>query len=392
MNKYTTAAILAACLVGPAWAVYAPVPEEELGQKLTAKLTAGIFHDSNIFGASTGAIDSMVYRLSPSFALNTSLTDQTFFSASYALTYDYVEDRPSNTDLISHAVSARLAHSFSQRSNIDITETFSIVESPESLLAGIPLNADQSFKSNQFDGRYVTGLTEQLSLTLKGRSVILRYDTPALASALDRNEVLLGAVVDLEVSPITKIAGEYRFQDVSYETAGNLKDKQSNFLLGGFDMTPSQQSTFSLRGGMEFRSRDGAPDTDSPYVEVTGRYAYSEKSYLSGGYILTFEEVSNIARYTDIQVNRLFLNVEHALTAKLTGSMMYTVEPSELKARPGTGPNAEETTQRLGLALTFRPNRQTTIAAQFDVDNTASDDPARDLQRTRIGIDIRYTF
>lgn len=392
MKKLSVAAFATACLAGPAWAVYAPIPEEDLGQTFTARVTAGIFYDTNIFGGSAGEVESAVYRVSPSFGLNTSLTDQTFFSAGYTLNYDYVEDRPGNTDLISHALTARVAHAFSSRSNIDLTESYSIVESPESLLAGLPLNADQSFKSNQFDARYTTGITEQLGFTLKARSMIFAYDTPSLARALDRSETLLGVALEMEVSPVTKMVGEYRYQDVSYDTSGSQKDKVSDFLLGGFDFAPSEKMSLSLRGGMEFRSRAGAPDDDSPYAEVTARYDYGERSYFAAGYVLTYEEVSNIARYVDVQVNRLFFNMEHAVSAKVVGSLMYNVEPSTLQGRPGVGADADEVTQRFGAALTYLPNRKMRVTAQFDVDNTASDDPIRDLDRTRFGIDVRYQF
>ena len=38
-----------------ALAVYAPIPEQEQGKALTYRLGASVYHDSNIFGAATGA-------------------------------------------------------------------------------------------------------------------------------------------------------------------------------------------------------------------------------------------------------------------------------------------------------------------------------------------------
>ena len=42
----------------PAWAVYAPVPEQDQGKAWTVSLTGGISEDTNIFAA-RGAIDSV---------------------------------------------------------------------------------------------------------------------------------------------------------------------------------------------------------------------------------------------------------------------------------------------------------------------------------------------
>jgi len=50
-----------ACMPAIALAIYAPIPEQEQGKALTYRLGASAYHDSNIFGAPSGAIDSMVY-------------------------------------------------------------------------------------------------------------------------------------------------------------------------------------------------------------------------------------------------------------------------------------------------------------------------------------------
>lgn len=375
-----------------AWAVYAPIPETAQGRALTATLAASVFHDSNIFGGATNEIDSMVYRVSPSLAFNSSLTDQTFFSAGYGVSWDHVADRPGKTDLFSHALNVRLAHAFSPSTSIDISDSFQIARNPESLLAGVPLNTDQSFKSNQLDGRLVTSASERLGFTFKGRNMIFKYDNDALAASLDRTETLLGASADLRLNPTTKLLGEYRYQVINYDKAGALKDKESHFLLGGVDYAAGPKLALTGRAGVEFRQREGAPDENSPYIEVSGRYAYGELSFFSGGYILTFEEASNVALYTDTKVNRFFVNVQHAFTPTLVGSAMFNYEPSTLQGRPGLSPDRDETTVRTGLALTYLAVRNWSVSATLDFDRVDSDDPSRDYDRTRIGASGRYTF
>ncbi len=91
----------------PAWAVYAPIPESDQGKAWSVKLSAGAYHDSNIFGASSGEIDSMVYSVSSLLAVNASVTARTFVSASYKLSLDRIEDRPGDNTLDSHDLSLR---------------------------------------------------------------------------------------------------------------------------------------------------------------------------------------------------------------------------------------------------------------------------------------------
>lgn len=376
----------------PVWAVYAPIPEEELGQAFTVRIGGGVYHDSNIFGGATGEISSMVYRLSPSVSYNSSVSPQTFMSASYDFNYDNVVDRPLNKSLSSHFLKGRIAHSINPRSEIDFNVSYSMVENPESLLAGVPLNTDQSFNNSQVDFSYSGTLTQRIGFTFKGRNSTFAYDLANLSAQLDRNAFLFGFTTDFAYSEATKLLSEYRFQDVSYDSGGGLKDKKSNYFLYGFDHSPNEKTTISVRAGMEKRSRSGASDDDSPYAEITGSYRYNENSFISAGYIRTIEESSNVDIYTDVEVNRFFVNVQHAITSQVFGSMLYNVEPSVLKGRATISPDRDEVTQRVGFALTYRPARHWTVAGTVDLDITESDDANRDLDRDRVGVDVRYTF
>lgn len=384
-------------LLGGTWAashlgaVYAPIPEQEQGKDFSASVRVGVAHDSNIFGAATGAVSSSVYTVEPSLKFNTSLTDQTFFSASYRLTLDRMEDRPGDQTLDSHDLNVRLAHAFSQATNIDVSDNYTVSKNPESLLAGIPLNTDQSFKRNQVDGRLVTTLGERVSATFKARSVHYRYDNATLGASLDRTETLAGAAVTYTVVPELKAVGEYRRQDVSYRTAGANKDKQSNFLIGGLDYELAKKLTASGRVGGEWRERDGEGDTDTPYVELSAKYDYAEKSYLTGGYMHTIEEASNVARFTDTRVNRLFVNVQHSVSALIVTSTSLTYEPSTLLGRAGVA-DVDETTTRFGFAMSYLPTKNWTVSATFDNDRVNSDDPNRELKRTRYGVTATFAF
>lgn len=405
--KLASVFLVSSALAGlPAHAVYAPVPTHEQGKAWTVSLTGGSYYDSNVFGAASGEIDSLVWTASSAIAFNASVTDQTFLAARYGATLDYVVDRPDHKDLLSHDLFARVAHAFSPKTTIDFYDTYTISKNPEELLPGTQgnapggvVNTDQSYKRNELNGRFTTAVTEKGEVTLKARTTDYRYDNARLGENLDRVENLFGVTGAYALLPETKLVAEYRFQTIRYDnesTSGvagfSNKDKDSHFVLAGVDHTVGPKLSASARLGAEFRERKGDRSEDAPYAELSGRYAYLPKSYVAAGYAYTLEENSNVDAYTDTQVNRLFVNVEHTLTAMIVASGSLTYEPSTLQGRRGVSPDRDETTTRFGAGLTYLAPKNWSVTATLDVDNVDSDDPNRDLERTRVGVRASYVF
>lgn len=381
----------AALFPAVSFAVYAPIPEQDQGKALSYRLGASVAHDSNIFGAATAEIDSMVYSITPSISYNGSIDDQTFLSASYDLSLDHFVDRPGKKNLTSHTLTARIAHAFSSTSNVDVSDSYQVSKNPQSLLAGLPLNTDQSFKMNQLNARFVTALNPKTNLTLKYRNLDFAYDLASLAAQLDRMEHLAGVEAAFSLLPETKLVGEYRYQNVGYSEGSASKDKRSHFLLAGVDHIPSQKLTLSARAGFEDRTRDGEADTTAPYAELSTRYAYSDSSFVAAGYVYTLEEASDVLRFTDTKVNRFFVNVQHRLTPLISASGSVTWEPSQLQGRAGIV-DVDETTSRVGFALSWLPTKNWVVSATIDSDQVKSDDPTREQDRTRFGVSARFSF
>lgn len=377
--------------VSPAWAVYAPIPEQEQGKDLVISAKAGISHDSNLFGASTGAIGSAIWELSPRVSYNASVTDQTFLSGSYRLTLDQFDNRPGDKLLDSHDVSLRVAHAFSKVTNIDVNEAYMASRNPESLLAGIPLSPDQSFTRNQLDGRFVSPVTAKIGITLKARTVYYSYRNATLGRSLDRIENLYGAAGEYALLPEMKGVLEYRRQDVFYRKLGETKNKASDFVMGGLDYDVAQKVTLTSRFGFEARRRSAERDTTLPYAEISGKYDYTKTSFITGGYAYTFDETSDTARFTDSKIHRLFVNAQHSVTALIVASASLGYEPSQLQGRRGQV-NVDEATTRAGLALSYLPKKNWLITASYDYDRVRSDDAARSMLRNRVGLSANYTF
>ena len=392
-NKPLAQALVVIALLFPplARAVYAPIPEQDQGKALAVRLGASIQHDSNIFGSASGEISSMVYSASAGLAYNGSVTAQTFVSAGYDVQVDHVRDRPGKQNLANHTLSARLAHAFSDATNIDVSDRYLVAKNPQSLLAGVPLNTDQSFAMNEFNTRFTTATSEKVGLVFKFRHMAMAYETAALAAQLDRREDIAGIEASIKLLPSTKFVGEFRHLDIAYDAAGALKDKRSNFLLVGLDHNPSEQVTVSARAGYEDRTRAGADDTSAPYAEVSARYAYAEGSFLSGGYLYTLEEPSDVVRFTDTSVNRFFVNVQHRLSGLVTASASVSYEPSQLQARTGFS-DLDETVVRTGAAVSWTPNKNWIVSATLDLDRVDSDDASRGQDRARVGVAAKFSF
>lgn len=390
--KFTYALIAGGLIaVLPVRAVYAPIPEQEQGKDLTVTVAGGVSYDSNIFGGATDAISSTVFEVAPRIAYNASITDQTFFSASYALTLDNFERRPGQKLLDSHDVTLRLAHAFSKSTILDLTNDLMLARNPQSLLNGVALNTDQSFTHNQFDAHVTTPLTPKLKTELKARSSYTKYRNGAIGRLLDRIENLYGVAADYAVLPEVKAVAELRHQDVYYRKLGESKNKYSNYVMAGADYDVAKKLTLSGRLGAEWRQRLGAENTAAPYAEFSGRYAYAEKSFITTGYAYTFDESSDPTRFTDEKLNRFFVNVEHSLTALIVASASADYEPGVLEGRLGQA-NLNETSSRYGAALSYLPTKNWTVSVSYDFDDTHSDDQSRTTQRHRVGVNASYTF
>lgn len=394
LTHFPRALGLFGCLVWAglvARAGYAPAPAIDTGKDFTLSLSAGLTHDSNVFGSAENRIQTMVYRLAPKADYAASVTDQTFVAASYQLTADYFDNRPGEKTLLSHDVMARIAHAFSRVTNVSLGDSFVIAKNPESLLAGIPVNTDQSYRRNQFDAIFTTAPGRRTGLTVKGRSVYYDYRSATLGGNLDRTENLFGVAGNYALLPETKAVAEYRHQEVAYRNASGNKNKQSDFFLAGADYAPGPKLSAGARLGVEFRRRDGERGDTVPYAEVSGKYDFGERAFVSGGYIYTLEESSDVTRFTDTQVGRFFVNAQHPLTARIVASASVTFEPSQLQGRRGQS-NLDERTTRLGAAMTYLAAKNWSVAASYDYDHIASDDRGRRQVRHRAGVNATYAY
>ncbi len=390
MKKASLIPLLVA-LQSTLFGVYAPIPEQEQGKAVVLSMESGFHYDSNVLGSPVNEVDSSVFTVSPGIKYNASLEEQSFFEASYKLNALLYSDRPTEDKLYNHFFNVRFRHTFSPALILEVSDSLSFIDSPESFLLGLPLQTNQSNDINQFDISLAAELSKRTNMVLKYRNMNFAYDDAQVAPVLDRNDNLFGLQFGYDWTPEASMVFEYRFQDRAYGSNSALKDSDSNFFLFGIDWVPSPAFQLNGRLGVDDRQQEiGTGDTNF-YGQLTGIYEYNSDSFLA--FSVTYEtlETSSPIQFSGEETLSFLFNVQHALTSKifLAGSIYY--DSADLVAQAATA-SINDNTVRLGLSAIYQPTRNWSVIFSYDFDDTGSDDNFRTETRSRVGISARYTF
>jgi len=212
-----------------------------------------------------------------------------------------------------------------------------------------------------------------------------------LGGELNRFENLYGLEFDYSLLPNLKVAGEYRHLDVDYRSNPSENDKHSDFLMAGFDYKVGPKLTASARMGGEHTRREGLSDETTPFAEIAFKYDYAVGSFISAGYTYDLEETSDPVLFSDERTNRMFVNIQHAITAVIVTSASLEYAPATLIGRPGQANIPEDSTQA-GLALTYLPTRNWTVTASYDYNFVDSGISYRGMNRSQIGVRATVIF
>lgn len=381
-------------LVSQALAVYAPIPEQEQGNAFSGSLTGGVYYDSNIFGSQDGRVSSVVGEIRPHADYNQSLTDQTFFSVDYDLQVLIFANRPGSDDVITNnRLNARVDHTFAPNLFASISDSFAYIQNPESaVIAGAPLQTDQSYFFNRVELAADWDVTEIWSLGAKYRNQFWFYDDNALANQLDRVMHTAGIDAGYVFLPELTLVGEYRFEFNDYCDNSPPKDSLSNFILAGLDYNLAERLMLMLRGGAELRVRFDNPNRNSPYGEVTAVYELTERSYISGALTYGIFETTDTSQFLDQENLDAQLNIEYFITPLIAVSGSAFYQYAQLNGRPWVAADANEYTYRAGVGITFLPTDNWAIWIDYDYDFVDSQVNGRNQVRNRVGGYARYTF
>ncbi len=353
MNKAKLLLLLLA-LPTTLFGVYAPIPEQEQGKALVLSLETGYLYDDNILGSPVDEIGSSVFAVIPGVKYNAAIEAQSFFQASYKLNALFYSDRPTEDKLYNHFFNVKYSHTFSPTLILEVSDAYSLIDSPESFLLGLPLQTNQSNDINQFDFSLAAGLSPRTSMLFKYRNFNFAYDDANVAPVLDRNDNLFGLQVGYNWTPEASLVFEYRSQDRAYSTAAGLKNSDSSFFLFGLDWIPSPTFQINGRIGVDERKQETGADDTNPYGQLTGIYQYNPDSFVAFNITYETAETSAPIQFSGEETFSLLLNIQHALSSKifLGGSIYYDSADLIAQAAPA---NISDNTVRLGLSAIYQP-------------------------------------
>jgi len=377
-----------------------------------------------------GRRDSFGLEFSPSATLNHSV-EQTLLSASYV--YDlrwYVDaDRAGNTPYdSSHQFNARLAHTFSERLKLQVSDSFVIAQEPTVIDPSVitsPLRTAGNNVRNTGSIDFTAELTPELDLHMGYANTLYSYQqsegdtvvfpgqlrTASRQALLDRMEQL--ATIDLrwKVQPETTAIFGYQFENVDYTSPegiifsgtlpssatifSKIRDQDSHFVFVGVDQAFGPQLNASIRAGGQYVDYyKFHTDRLSPYVDASLTYQYMEASYVQAG-------VKNIHNSTDVvgfaatpvldaQSTAVYVSVTQKIASRVTANLLGQYQNSRFNG--GQYSKLSDDFFIAGINFAYHFNPFLLFEAGYNYNRLESDIPFRGYARNQVYVGVRGSY
>lgn len=396
------------------------------------------FYDDNYTTAPKGAEeDSFGVVVTPSVGMNLS-TDQTTLSLKYTFgAYWYQQRQSDGNDAwdLTHQFDALLAHAFSQRLSVDVTESFVMSQEPALLdptgLTTNPYRVDGDNIRNYANATLTAQLAERWSAVLGYANTYYNYDfdnganesllgflsngqAVSRSASNDRLEHLFLINLRWQVQPETtgvigynfgmkdytsdEIIGLYGINPVYAET----RNSRSHYLYAGVDHNFSRELSLSVRLGAQDADfyNDPTSNTDiTPYGDISLAYSYRAGSSLRVGIthmrshtdvIAIDSSVTENALTSDQETTVVYANLTHAFTPKLRGMLSASWQDGTYDG--GIYDSQGEQFIGLSAGLSYRFTRHLSGDASYSFTTLKADVPGRDYDRNRINLGVTATY
>ena len=390
-------------------------------------LTTQGFYDDNINTAPDGPnkIGSWGTYVSPNGSYSQTWDQTTLnLGASYGAYY-YANAEGTLASDWSQTASflAALNHTFNPRMSLDLKENFTMFQNANQVLLGQTGRINGNNIGNDASANLSTELTSRLSVVTGYENVLFRYEEDQYAALLDRVENYGRFDLRYLITPSTVGVVGTKVGNINYDSglafnpsapvdaklnpSTSIKDNMSYFVYGGFDHSFSPAFTGSLRAGAQvqdfYNYTSAATGQDygteiHPYVDVSLSYAFQAGSTAQVGVIHRANPTDITGSYsvqgfqpTLQQVSTAFYgNISHAITSKLTGSLMGTFQTSEFV----DGYNGvTEQWWSLGANLSYALVKNVSLTAAYYYDLLNDDTIAsRNYNRNRVFFGISASY
>jgi hypothetical protein len=456
MNKVVTSAGLLALGAATVYGLDPEMTRARTGRPFSIGATVRGFYDDNstgipdklavpIFNPVTGLTtlrpkdarqESFGFEVSPSVHVNLPL-EQTFIRAGYVYSLRYYEGREDDKIDQSHEFNALLRHAFSARHDIALADSFVYSREPSVVerfgIQTAPVRSDVTVLRNRATVDYNVALTDVLGLGLGYVNMWYDYNDSGPGSrsaALDRLEHLLRADLRYQVNPslVALVGYQFGLNDYTADeiivsgaapvfdpisgaliTPGSSpkfsddRNSYSHYLYVGLDHDFSYKLRGSVRVGGQFVDfHEAGEDQISPYADASLTYAYLPGSSVQVGIkhqrnatdIVSPDARGNLT--LDQETTAGFVQLNHQITAKLTGNLMGQVQHSTFNG--GRLDDESETLYLVGINFDYRINYHWSVEVGYNYDMLESDVKgalnldARSFDRNRVYVGVRATY
>ena len=369
----------------------------------TVSLTTQGFYDSNINTQpdGDGKIGSWGIYVSPSVDYTKVWDASTLtLGASYGANYFFETDDTFDSDWAqSAAFDVDFKHNFNPRVSLDISDSFQLFQNASQVLMGQTGRVEGNNISNDGNINMSVELTPRFSTVVGYQNLFYKYEKDQYAASLDRMENY--GTIDLKylVRPTTVALIGGKGGNVDYNSGlglyvpgapinsvGNpdasIRNTRTYFAYGGIEQSFSPTLTGSLKAGAQVQDwvNYEIDNQASPYLDFSLSYAYDVGSRAQFGVIhranstdligTSYASVVTDGPVLNQESTAFYVNVSHAITAKLTGSILATYQASTFVG--GEWDGSTEDWWSVGATLSYAFNRYLSAQASYYFDTLDS--------------------
>ena len=428
MKKLITSAGVAAFGVSGLQARDAPgFTRTQTERPWTVSSTIRAFYDDNYrtFPKGMPSSETFGFEVSPAVRLALPL-GQTFIGTSYNFSGRYFDGRQPDQWDYSHEFDVRLDHRFSERFELNVTDSFVISSEPTVLdsFSGIitaPTRATGGSQRNAANIKFSAQLTRLLGLVLGYGNNLYSYEQTGIGSRsalLDRMEHAANLDVRFQVaSQFVGIVGcQYGVSKYSGDTPlymvgtfpgpytegplSSIRDSQSHYGYVGAEYSFNSKLTGAIRVGIQSTAYDSFSNSSlSPYVDLSMAYTYKAGCSMQAGFkhsrnsteIAAPVGAGNVGQPTlDQETSAVFGSITHQITRSLTGSLISQYQMSTFNG--GAANNGDDNLWLVGLNFEYRINPHLAVELGYNYDTLESALANRSFSRNRVYMGVRATY
>jgi hypothetical protein len=261
---------------------------------ITADLRTG--YDDN---TATSATDPRASAFS-SALMSTSYSypsDTTFVSARASLGGQLYYDRPGSNFDYNYSLDGTLAHTFSLRLNLDVSEHLRFSQEPQLAEGNAILRRQGDHISNEIQMGLAFELTPKWFIDAALNHSVFLYSEDDIAASLDRQSVGGGPSIRFRVTENTTLSANYRFTRIEYDKSPRSSFDNTGSLGVSHNLTRRWKGNVELGGQMRKEDNSLSSSTFySPFVNGSMSYLLTQTAKVSGGIRYSFQE-TDVATY-----------------------------------------------------------------------------------------------